>query len=97
MKRQTPRPEKECVGGENALTDTEKHGNWGRVPRKSMRAPSAASCTHLVMDDHHVTAVCAQPSVHGLTDAADFVQGRSVVVRPAKVQHLKDNRAQQSE
>ena len=49
------------------------------------------------MDDHHVTAVCAQPSVHGLTDAADFVQGWCVVVRPTKVQHLRHNKEQQTE
>lgn len=52
---------------------------------------------HLVVDDHHITAVCTQPGVHGLADAADFVQGGSVVVRPAKVQHLRDHREQQSE
>lgn len=79
------------------------HRNWGGVPRKSIRAPSAVYChtlvshTHLVMDDHHVTVVCAQPSVHGLTDAADFVKGGSVVVGPAKVQDLRDNRGQKSE
>lgn len=105
--RQTLQPEKEFVGREMPW-QTQKnmwqlHGNWGGVPKKSMRAPSAVSChtlvscTHLVMDDDHITAVCAQPSVHGFTDAADFVQGRSVVVRPAKVQHLRDNRAQQSQ
>lgn len=79
------------------------HGNWGGVPRKSIRAPSAVYChtlvthTHLVMDDHHITVVCTQPSVHGLTDAADFVKGGSVVVGPAKVQHLSDNRGRKSE
>lgn len=44
------------------------------------------------MDDHHVVGVRAQPRVHGLADAADLVQGRSVVVGPAKVQHLRDQR-----
>lgn len=40
------------------------------------------------MYNHHVVAVSTQPGVHGLADAADFVQGWSMVVRPAKVQHL---------
>lgn len=67
-------------------------------PRRALEHPllsivTLVSHTHLVMDDHHVTVVCAQPSVHGLTDAADFVQGGSVVVGPAKVQHLRDNTA----
>lgn len=69
-------------------------------PRRALEHPLLSIVTlvmHLVMDDHHVTVVCAQPSVHGLTDAADFVQGGSVVVGPAKVQHLRDNTARKSD
>lgn len=33
-------------------------------------------------------AVGTQPGVHGLADAADLVEGRGVVIGPAKVQHL---------
>lgn len=51
--------------------------------------------SHLVVYDHHVVAVRTQPGVHGLADAADLVQGRSVVVRPAKVQHLGEERDSQ--
>lgn len=40
------------------------------------------------MYHHHIVTVCAQPGVHGLTDTANLIQGRSVVVWPAKVQHL---------
>ena len=70
-------------------------------PEKSLRAPPtvwrrlfhlrstlSSPQSHLVVDHHHVMAVCAQPGVHGLADAADFVQGWGVVVRPAEVQHL---------
>lgn len=42
------------------------------------------------MYDHNVVAVRTQPGVHGLADAADFVQGWSMVIRPAKVQHLRE-------
>ena len=45
---------------------------------------------NLVVYDHHVVTVGAQPRVHGLTDAADLIQGRSMVVRPAEVQHLEE-------
>lgn len=58
---------------------------------------SLISESHLVVDDHHVVAVRTQPGVHGLADAADFVQGWSVVVRPAKVQHLREDRGRQSD
>lgn len=34
-----------------------------------------------------------QPGVHGLADAADFVEGRSVVIGPAKVQDLGEQGA----
>lgn len=66
----------------------------GGVRRRAWEHPllSAVSEPHLVVDDHHVVGVRAQPRVHGLADAADLVQGRSVVVGPAKVQHLRDQR-----
>lgn len=44
--------------------------------------------THLVVYDHHVVAVGGQPRVHGFADAADFVQSRSMVVRPAEIYDL---------
>lgn len=65
---------------------------------KSLRAPSTVyrsirtASSNLVVYDHHVVAVRTQPSVHGLADATDFVQGWSMVVRPAKVQHLRERR-----
>lgn len=40
------------------------------------------------MYDHHVVAVGGQPRVHGFADAADFVQSRSMVVRPAEIYDL---------
>lgn len=49
------------------------------------------------MQHHNIVAVGIQPSVHGLADAADFVQGRGVVVRPAKVKHLWAHGAKQSD
>lgn len=71
-------------------------------PEKGLRAPSTVRRqfvpfsqhplifqSHLVVYDHHVVTVRTQPGVHGLADAADFIQGWSMVVRPAKVQHLR--------
>lgn len=73
-----------------------------RGREKSLRAPSTA-CSHwlflqhlivfhsyLIVYNHNIVAVRTQPRVHGLTDAADFVQGWSVVVGPAKVQNLRE-------
>lgn len=38
-------------------------------------------------------ALRTQPGVHGLADAADFVEGRSVMIGPAKVQDLGEQGA----
>ena len=44
--------------------------------------------SHLVVYHYYIVTVCTQPTVHSLTDSADLIQGRRVVVRPAKVQHF---------
>lgn len=77
-----------------AAASEEAEEEGGGVRRRAWEHPllSAVSEPHLVVDDHHVVGVRAQPRVHGLADAADLVQGRSVVVGPAKVQHLRDQR-----
>lgn len=41
------------------------------------------------MYDHHVVTVSTQPGVHGFADATDFVQSWGMVIRPAKVQNLR--------
>lgn len=43
---------------------------------------------HLVVQHHHVARVSVQPRVDGLAHAADLVQRRRVVVRPAEFQNL---------
>lgn len=43
---------------------------------------------YLIVQDHHIVTVCIHPRVHSFADAADLIQGWSVMVRPAKIQHL---------
>lgn len=44
--------------------------------------------SNLVVQHHHVARVSAQPRVDGLAHAANLVQSRCVMVRPAKLHHL---------
>lgn len=70
---------------ENSKTEPRKGPN-GQYSNQTSLFECQAS--YLVVNDHHIVAFCTQPGVHGLADAAYFVQGRSVVIGPAKVQHL---------
>lgn len=62
-----------------------------------LRETRRKQALYLVVQHHYVMAVGVQPSVHGLADAADFVQGRGMVVRPAKVKHLWTHGGKQSD
>ena len=44
---------------------------------------------YLIEQDHHVAEVSMEPGVHGLAHAADLVQRRGMLIRPAEVQDLR--------
>lgn len=44
---------------------------------------------HLVVQHHHIVRVAIEPCIDGLAHAADLVQRRRVVVRPAEVEDLE--------
>lgn len=46
------------------------------------------SLHHLVVQQHHIALLPAQPHVDGFAHAADLVQRRCVVIRPAELQNL---------
>lgn len=52
---------------------------------------------YLVVQHHHITRVSTQPRVDGLAHAADLVQCRCVMVRPAKLHHLGRTGRQEKE
>lgn len=43
----------------------------------------------LVVQNDDIVRVCAEPTIHGLADTADLLQGWGVEVRPAEFQYLQ--------